>query len=56
MASKKITGKDLKSIGFVEGKALGAALQVAEASYKGKSLNFKLDLFKRILAAPAFYK
>lgn len=56
MASKKITGKDLKSIGFVEGKALGTAIHVAEASYKGKSLKFKLDLFKRVLEAPAFYK
>jgi tRNA-splicing ligase RtcB (3'-phosphate/5'-hydroxy nucleic acid ligase) len=50
-----ITGKDLKQIGFVEGKALGLALDVVEQQYQGLSFDEKLALLKQILNNPSSY-
>lgn len=55
MATTKLTGKDLKAIGFEEGLALGLALKTLEQHYKGKSKQHKLDLLARVLASPALY-
>jgi len=56
MASKRITGKELRKIGFPEGKAIGAAMYVLETFYKGKSKKQKLELMKRVAETPALYK
>lgn len=56
MATKQLTGKDLREIGFPEGRAIGAAMKVMEQHYKGKSKTMKLELLKKIAATPGLYK
>ena len=56
MASKKITGKELRKIGFPEGRAIGAAIDALEMHYKGKSKKQKLELMERLITSPALYK
>ena len=50
-----IRGKDLKRIGFVEGKALGLALEIVEKEYSALSLGEKLALLKQVLENPSSY-
>ena len=50
-----IRGKDLKRIGFIEGKALGLALQIVEKEYSALSIMEKLALLKHVLENPASY-
>ena len=50
-----IRGKDLKRIGFIEGKALGLALQIVEKEYSALSIMEKLALLKRVLENSASY-
>jgi len=50
-----IRGKDLKRIGFIDGKALGLALQIVEKEYSALSIMEKLALLKRVLENPASY-
>ncbi len=56
MATNKINGKALKKLGFPEGRAIGAAVRVMESQYKGKSIQFKLEILARVIETPAFYK
>ncbi|MDN5204722.1 RtcB family protein [Fulvivirgaceae bacterium BMA10] len=56
MASTKLTGKDLRGIGFPEGRAIGAAIRILEKSYKGKSRIFKLEMLKRVVETPALFR
>lgn len=56
MSSKKITGSDLKEIGFPEGRAIGAAIRLIETAYKGKSKKMKLELLQRVVNNPGLYK
>jgi tRNA-splicing ligase RtcB (3'-phosphate/5'-hydroxy nucleic acid ligase) len=51
----KLTGNDLKQIGFTEGKALGIALELVEEQYAHLSFNDKLILLKQILNNPSSY-
>ncbi len=53
MATAKLTGKDLRQIGYPEGKVIGFAMKALEAHYKGKSKKLKLELLKRVIEAPA---
>lgn len=55
MATTKITGKDLKQLGFPEGKVIGIAIRTVAEGYKGKSRKMKLDLLKNVIKTPAFY-
>ena len=50
-----IRGKDLKRIGFVEGKALGLALEIVEKEYSALSVGERLALLKQVLENPASY-
>lgn len=50
-----LTGKDLKQIGFTEGRALGLALDLAEKEYTHLSFNGKLELLKQILDNPSSF-
>ena len=51
----KLTGNELKTIGFSEGKALGLALEVIEQQYENLSFDEKLVLLKNILNNPSSY-
>ncbi len=55
MAAKKLTGGDLRALGYPEGKVIGIAMKVLEGHYKGKSKALKLELMERVYANPAFY-
>jgi tRNA-splicing ligase RtcB len=50
-----ISGNDLKNIGFVEGKALGLALELVESQYTNLSFDEKLELLKQILNNPSSF-
>jgi tRNA-splicing ligase RtcB (3'-phosphate/5'-hydroxy nucleic acid ligase) len=50
-----LTGNDLKQIGFIEGKALGLALDLVEKHYAGLSFADKLSLLKQILNNPSSF-
>ncbi len=55
MATVKISGKELRAMGFLEGKVIGIIMRVMENSYKGKSKKFKSELLQRVLDSPALY-
>ena len=55
MASSKITGKELRKLGYPEGKAIGLAISIMDTHFKGKSKVHKKALLKRIVSEPAFY-
>ena len=50
-----IRGKDLKKLGFIEGKALGLALEIVEKEYNALNTGEKLALLKHVLENPASY-
>ena len=50
-----IRGKDLKKIGFTEGKTLGLALEVVEKEYNALKTEEKLALLKHVLENPSSY-
>ncbi|MDX1630045.1 MAG: RtcB family protein [Fulvivirga sp.] len=56
MGSSKITGKELRAIGYPEGRVIATAMRVMDEHYKGKSKKFKLDLLQRVVASPALYQ
>lgn len=56
MATSKLTGRELRQLGYPEGKAIGIALKTMESHYKGKSKKLKLDLLQRVAENPAFYQ
>ena len=56
MNTPKLNGKDLLTLGFPEGKAIGTALSILEGAYKGKTREHKLELLGRVLESPALYK
>lgn len=55
MATNKITGKQLRNIGYPEGKVIAVAMSVMEDHYKGKSKVFKMSLLRRVVEEPALY-
>ncbi|UII21276.1 RtcB family protein [Fulvivirga ligni] len=55
MATTKLTGKELRQLGYPEGRAIGEAIKAMENSYKGKSKKFKLELLTRVVQNPALY-
>ena len=55
MATNKLTGKDLRKLGYPEGKIIGLALQAIEDGYKGKNRKVKLDLLKKVYQYPHNY-
>lgn len=56
MATTKLTGKELRQIGYPEGKVIGIAMKALEAHYKGKSKKHKLELLQRVFENPALYQ
>src|SRR5690606_17891930 len=55
MATTKLTGKELRAIGFPEGRVIATAMEVMEKHYKGKSKKQKLELLQRVVLTPAWY-
>lgn len=55
MATTKITGKELRKLGYPEGKVIGIAMKVLDTTYKGKSKKLKLELLERVIRNPGFY-
>ena len=51
----KLTGNDLKAIGFTEGKAMGVALKLAE-HYSALTIQEQLALLQNVLQDPAAYR
>ena len=48
MAANKLSGKEIRALGYPEGRAIGAAVRTMEVHYKGKSKKVKLDVLKRV--------
>ncbi|MFT3937132.1 MAG: RtcB family protein [Chitinophagaceae bacterium] len=55
MSKLKITGKDLRAIGFPEGPVISVAMNVMQKNYKHHEKEDVMDLLKKILAAPVEY-
>ncbi|CAN5272129.1 RtcB family protein [soil metagenome] len=56
MAGLKLKGKDLRKLGFKEGKAIGVAMQVMEKHFNHLSRSKALDILSEVLSAPDRYK
>lgn len=56
MKKAKLRGKDLKKLGFPEGRALGIALNVMQKSFKRTSKLEKLEILSALLAEPEKYE
>ncbi|MEI9918934.1 MAG: hypothetical protein WDO14_09035 [Bacteroidota bacterium] len=48
-----LTGKELKQIGFTEGKALGLALNIVESNYADLYNAVTLTLLKQVVDNPS---
>ena len=55
MATRKLTGKDLRKLGFPEGRAIGEAMKVLEEHFKGKSILHKKAALKKVVENPGLY-
>ncbi len=56
MASKNLKGRDLRKLGFPEGRQIGLAINLLQTYYKDKTKQFKLDLLKRVLEHPVEFQ
>lgn len=55
MASNKLTGKELRKLGYPEGRAIGEAMRVMDKNFRGKSRKHKLDLLQKVVKDPNKY-
>ncbi|HNC31953.1 MAG TPA: RtcB family protein, partial [Cyclobacteriaceae bacterium] len=51
----KLTGNDLLTLGFAEGKAMGIALAILEKEYASLSIEEQSALLKKVIENPAAY-
>ncbi|HTE11416.1 MAG TPA: RtcB family protein, partial [Chitinophagaceae bacterium] len=56
MAKLKITGKELRALGYPEGPVVSIAMRVMEKNYKHQSREEAMKILKNILAAPVEYE
>lgn len=56
MAKLKITGKELRAIGFPEGPVISVAMNVMQKNYKHQGKEEVMELLKKVLASPIEYK
>lgn len=56
MNKLKITGKELRAIGYPQGPVISVAINVMHKNYKHHNKEKVLELLKKILEAPAAYK
>ncbi len=52
----KLTGKELRTIGFPEGPLISIAMRVMEKNYKHYSKDEAMEILKSVLASPIEYK
>jgi tRNA-splicing ligase RtcB len=56
MAKLKISGKELRAIGYPEGPVISIAMNVMEKNYKYEKKEDVMELLKKILSAPVEYE
>jgi len=56
MAKLKISGKELRAIGYPEGPVISIAMNVMEKNYKHEKKEDVMELLKKILSAPVEYE
>ncbi|MBP8669524.1 MAG: RtcB family protein, partial [Bacteroidia bacterium] len=56
MSKLKLTGKELRTIGFPEGPVISVAMNVMQKKYKHQKKEDVMELLKKILAAPIEYE
>jgi hypothetical protein len=56
MSKLKITGKELRAIGFPEGPVISVAMNVMQKKYKHQGKEEVMELLKKVLASPIEYK
>lgn len=56
MSTLKLTGKELRSIGYPEGPVVSIAMNVMQKNYKHEAKENVMELLKKILAAPVEYE
>ncbi len=55
MATTKLSRKEIRAIGYPEGRSIGAAVRTMETYYKGKSKKVKINLLKKVFQYPHNY-
>lgn len=50
-----LKGKDLRKLGYTEGKVIGRAIQVMHGYYKHSSKNEALEVLQQVLSKPEAY-
>jgi tRNA-splicing ligase RtcB (3'-phosphate/5'-hydroxy nucleic acid ligase) len=55
MSKLKLTGKQLRSLGFPEGPVISIAMNIMEKNYKHHTEAHTLDILKNVLSSPADY-
>jgi tRNA-splicing ligase RtcB len=56
MSKLKITGKELRAIGFPEGPVISIAMNVMQKNYKHHTKEEVMELLQKVLASPIEYK
>ena len=56
MARLKLTGKELRAIGYPEGPVISIAMNVMEKNYKHHTKEEAMEILKSVLASPLEYK
>ncbi len=56
MAKLKLTGKEIRAIGYPEGPVVSIAMQVMEKNYKHHTKEEVMEILQRVLTAPVEYK
>jgi tRNA-splicing ligase RtcB len=56
MGTKVLSGKELRKIGYPEGRLIGIIMRIMEKFYKSKSKTFKLDLLQDLYQNPDKYE
>src|SRR5688572_12783886 len=56
MAKLKISGKELRAIGYPQGPVISIAMNVMEKNYKHEKKEEVMELLKKILSAPVEYE
>lgn len=56
MSKLKISGKELRAIGYPEGPVISIAMNVMQKNYKRHTKEEVMEILKKIVAAPIEYK
>ena len=56
MSKLKISGKELRAIGYPEGPVISIAMNVMEKNYKYEKKEEVMELLQKILSAPVEYE